>query len=180
MSMKIEIILAKPDHAHAIAYIGRSSFRDAFGSLFNNRDELEEYLEYTYNVEKITASLRKSNNQYFLALADGSPVGFSKLKKHSLNEQIDLLVQTELQKLYVLKPYHGKGVGGALMNSVVKFVEAIEPDCLWLDTHITNERAISFYQRHGFAKSGTHQFTIGTQTFDYFLMALPVCIPLAS
>jgi len=178
--MKIEIILAKPNHAPAIAYIGRSSFRDAFGSLFKNRNELEEYLEYTYNVEKITASLTKDNNQYFLAIMDGVPIGFSKLKKHSLNEQIDLLVQAELQKLYVLKAYHGRGVGEALMNSVIKFAEAIEPDCLWLDTHISNERAISFYERHGFVKSGTHQFTIGTQTFDYFLMALPVCIPLAS
>jgi ribosomal protein S18 acetylase RimI-like enzyme len=177
--MNIEIIFVKPDHAAAIAYIGRTAFRDAFGSLFNNRNELEDYLDYTYNVEKIACSIRKENNQYFLAVVDGLPAGFAKLKKHSLNEQLDFLFQAELQKLYVLKRYQGKGIGNTLMQSVIKSVGSIDPDCLWLDTHISNDRAIGFYQRHGFYKEGSHQFTIGTQTFDYFLMALPIAISVA-
>jgi ribosomal protein S18 acetylase RimI-like enzyme len=110
---------------------------------------------------------------------DGLPAGFAKLKKHSLNEQLDFLFQAELQKLYVLKRYQGKGIGNTLMQSVIKSVGSIDPDCLWLDTHISNERAIRFYQRHGFYKEGSHQFTIGTQTFDYFLMALPIAISVA-
>jgi len=176
--MKIDIITAKPDHAQAIAYIGRIAFRDAFSHLFNNQCELEDYLDYTYHVDKIAGSVRKENNQYFVAVVDGAPAGFAKLKKHSLNDELDFLFQAELQKLYVLPSHRGKGIGGALINAVIASAESMEPDCLWLDTHISNSHAIRFYERHGFPKSGTRQFTIGSQTFDYHLMCMPVFVPL--
>jgi len=104
--MKVHIIAATADHAQTIAYIGRTAFRTAFSHLFNNKCELEDYLDYTYHVDKIAGSLRKQNNQYFLAMAGGVPVGFAKLKKHSLNDELDFLFQAELQKLYVLPAYH--------------------------------------------------------------------------
>jgi len=176
--MKIDIITAKPDHAQAIAYIGRTAFRDAFSHLFNNKCELEDYLDYTYHVDKIAGSVRKENNQYFVAVVDGAPAGFAKLKKHSLNDELDFLFQAELQKLYVLPLHRGKGIGGALINVVIASAESMEPDCLWLDTHISNSHAIRFYERHGFSKFGTRQFTIGSQTFDYHLMCMPVFVPL--
>ena len=173
---RIEIITGKIDHAPAIAYIGRTAFRKAFALLFNSCADLEEYLDYTYSVDKLASSLRKENNVYFLATVDGLPVGFAKVKRHSLNDQLDSVFQAELQKLYVLKEYQGSGVGQALMNTVARFVSSFEPDCLWLDTYVGNERAIRFYERNGFQKAGTHQFTIGSQTFEYFLMALPITI----
>jgi len=175
-AVRIDIINGKIDHAPAIAYIGRTAFRKAFALLFNSCAELEEYLDYTYGVDKIASSLRKANNVYFLATVDGLPVGFAKVKRHSLNDQLDSVFQAELQKLYVLKEYQGCGVGQALMDAVARFVSSFEPDCLWLDTYVGNERAIRFYERNGFQKAGTHHFTIGTQTFEYFLMAMPVTI----
>ena len=175
-AMSIEITKGKVDHAPAIAYIGRNAFRKAFALLFTSRAELEEYLDYTYGVDKIASSLRKENNIYFLATANGLPVGFAKVKRHSLNDQLDSVFQAELQKLYVLQKYQGCGVGQALMNAVTRFVQSLEPDCLWLDTYVGNERAIRFYERNGFQKAGTHHFTIGSQTFEYFLMEMPVTI----
>ena len=175
-AMRIEIVTAKIDHAPAIAYIGRTAFKQAFAQLFQSCTELDAYLDYTYSVDKIAGSIRKENNIYFIATADGLPVGFAKVKRHSLNDQLDSVFQSELQKLYVLKEYHGCGVGQSLLNAVTKFVESIEPECLWLDTYVGNERAIRFYERNGFRKAGTHHFTIGSQTFEYYLMALPVTI----
>ena len=172
--MRIDIEVAKPEHAPAISYIGRNAFRNAFGELFSNHCELENYLDYTYSVDKIAGSLVKNNNQYFLASVDGMPAGFAKVKKDSLNEQIDSFFQAELQKLYVLDKFQGRGIGNALMKRVISFVQPLELECLWLDTHIKNEKGIRFYERHGFKISGTHQFTIGTQTFDYYLMAIPI------
>ena len=178
--MRVEIITAGVMHSSAIAYTGKTAFRDAFGHLFQNRMDLNEYLEYTYGVDKIAGSIRKENNIYFLALVDGLPAGFAKVKRHSLNDQLDSVFQSELQKLYVLKQYHGTGVGQALMDKVIGLVELIEPECLWLDTYINNERAIRFYERNGFQKTGKHHFTIGTQTFEYYLMVMPVEVPHAS
>src|SRR4030095_2093406 len=174
--MKIKIITAVPSDAAVISSIGRQSFRDAFAHLFDDKEVLQEYLDYTYAVDKIAKSIRKENNVFFLAFVENVPVGFAKVKRHSLNEQIDSIAQMELQKLYVLTYYHGSGTGAALMERVLDLANEIKPDFLWLDTHMTNAKAIRFYEKKGFAIVGKHHFVIGEQTFDYYLMSLPIAV----
>jgi ribosomal protein S18 acetylase RimI-like enzyme len=174
--MKITTRKANESDAAAIAAIGRQSFADAFGHLFNRKEDLQSYLDYTYEQGKLTKSIRKENNIYFLALADDKPVGFLKMKRHSLNEQIESPAQTELQKIYVLKEYHGSGVGKQLMEHALNTAEDIKPDYIWLDVHISNAKAIHVYKKHGFLIVGRHFFTIGSQTFEYHLMAKPIAI----
>ncbi len=174
--MRIKVIQANASHATVISTIGRQSFRDAFGHLFNSKDELPEYLNYTYQPEKLTVSLKKENNIFLLAFIDDVPVGFAKVKKFSLNDQIESINQMELQKIYVLTYYHGSGAGAALLRAVIKITKELQPDYLWLDTYISNLKAIRFYEKNGFVKFGKQYFTIGTQTFEYDLMRLPVAI----
>jgi ribosomal protein S18 acetylase RimI-like enzyme len=174
--MNIKIVRASSFHAEIISSIGRQSFRDAFGHLFNDRKALTEYLDYTYNADKVARSIHKENNIFFLAFLENVPVGFAKVKKHSLNEQIESIAQMELQKIYVLSYYHGSGAGAALMQAVLDLADQIKPDFLWLDTHISNSKAIRFYEKFGFIRSGKAYFTIGTQNFEYYLMCLPVAV----
>jgi len=174
--MNIRVIIANSSHADVISSIGKQSFRDAFAHLFENREELFEYLEYTYDRHKILKSLEKENNVFFLAFVENVPVGFAKVKKYSLNEQIESIAQMELQKIYVLSYYHGSGAGQALLNSAMDLANKVQPDFVWLDTHIQNEKAIRFYERNGFRRGGKYLFTIGTQTFEYYLMCLPVAV----
>jgi diamine N-acetyltransferase len=172
--MNIAIIRADASHAAMIASIGKKSFRNAFEHLFKNREELFEYLEHTYNPVKLVKSIRKENNIYFLAWQNGDPVGFIKVKKHSLNENIESPVQMELQKLYILPEHQGHGIGTALLHEVEQLAHALGPDYIWLDTHVHNERAVRLYEKHGFRKMGKHHFTIGSQIFHYYVMGLPV------
>jgi ribosomal protein S18 acetylase RimI-like enzyme len=76
----------------------------------------------------------------------------------------------------VLSYYHGSGAGAALMQAVLNLVSEVCPDYLWLDTHISNAKAIRFYEKYGFTKTGKYYFMIGTQTFEYHLMSLPVAV----
>lgn len=175
--MSLQIIRADISHAAAIATIGKKSFRAAFEHLFNNKEELFEYLEHTYDPVKLAKSLRKESNYYFLAWVNGQPAGFAKVKKDSLNEQIESIAQMELQKIYVMKEFQGRGVGTALLNEVRNLARDIYPDYIWLDTHVSNEKAMRLYERNGFKKIGKYYFTIGTQVFEYHLMGLPVAFP---
>jgi diamine N-acetyltransferase len=172
--MSLKIIKANQSHADAIAMIGKRSFSDAFSHLFKNQNDLLEYLGYTYRPEKIAKSIGKENNVFFLAIADGLPVGFAKIKKHSLNDEIESVSQMELQKIYVLAGYHGTGAGSALLNAVIDLARQLQPELIWLDTEITNDRAIRFYEKNGFRKYGKNYFRVGTQTFEYHVMTLPV------
>ena len=170
------IIEANVSHAAAIATIGKKTFRKTFADTFKSRLELYEYLEYTYDPVKLAKSLRKQNNQYFLAMHNDQPVGFAKVKLISLNDHIEPLAQMELQKLYVLPEYHGKGAGTALLNEVKRLAYDNHVDYLWLDTPVTNENGIQFYEGNGFGRMGRYFFTIGTQRFEYHVMGLPVVV----
>jgi len=150
--MSINIIRADVSHAAIIATIGKKSFRKAFENLFACKEELLEYLENTYCPVKLAKSLRKENNMYLLALLDGEPVGFVKIKKVSLNEHIEPVAQMELQKIYVLQEHHGHGVGTSLLNEVKSIAREVYPDYIWLDTHTSNENAIRFYEKMGLKK----------------------------
>ncbi|HYM94769.1 MAG TPA: GNAT family N-acetyltransferase [Chitinophagaceae bacterium] len=174
--MPLKIIKADTSYTAAITSIGKKSFRETFGHLFSSREYLFEYLEYTYNPVKIAKSIRKENNVYFVAMLEDMPVGFVKVKMNSLHSQIESIAQMELQKIYVLPEHHGAGAGTALLNAALKLAREVCPDYLWLDTHTSNSKAIRFYEKNGFRKAGNHYFTIGTQTFEYYLMTLHVAI----
>jgi ribosomal protein S18 acetylase RimI-like enzyme len=174
--MSIRVVKAESFHAVAISSIGRQAFRRSFAHLFNNKEELQEYLDYAYDPDKITRSIQKENNVFFLAFLENVPVGFAKVKKYSLNEQIESIAQMELQKIYVLPYYQGSGAGSTLMQEVLDLANETGPDYLWLNTVIGNSKAIRFYEKHGFKKTGWHYFRIGTQTFEYHLMSLPIAV----
>lgn len=174
--MNIKIAIAKPSDAEIISVIGRFSFRDAFARLFNSKTELQEYLDYTYQPQKIQKSIQKENNVYFIAYLENVPVGFAKIKKSSLESQIKSIAQMELQKIYVLSYYHGSGAGAALMNAIIEYAEQIQPDYLWLHVHLSNQRALKFYEKNGFQIAGKHSFVIGTQNFDFHMMCLPIAV----
>ena len=173
----VKIIQADITNTAIIATIGKKSFRSTFEHLFGSREELTEYLEFTYNPVKLAKSIRKENNIYLLAFVEGKPVGFAKLKSHSLNDLIASPVQMELQKIYVLPEYQETGVGTALINEVINIARDEVPDSVWLDTYVSNEKAIHFYERFGFEKIGRYYFTIGSQTFEYYVMELQVAGP---
>ncbi len=174
--MYTKIIQADVSHAAIIASIGKKSFRKAFENLFRSREELFEYLEYSYDPVKLAKSLRKENNVYFLACRGGEPVGFAKVKKHSLNDQIASGAQMELQKVYIMPGQQGNGAGTALIREVKNLALELKPDYVWLDSYTSNESAIRFYEKNGFKKTGNYFFTIGTQTFHYYLMTLAIAV----
>jgi ribosomal protein S18 acetylase RimI-like enzyme len=180
-NIKMELILepvtvmnALAEEASIIAAIGRESFRYAFVDFFNRKEDLDLYIGKTYHPEKIAASILKANNIFFIAYYQGEAAGFVKIKKQSLNKHISSQHQAELQKIYVLKKYHGLGVADALLKKVMTVTKESDADHLWLDVIIENTRAIHFYQKNGFTRCGNHSFVIGSQTFHYDVMSLPV------
>src|SRR5947208_3642087 len=123
-----KIKTATADDAVTIAKIGRASFADTFALLFKDSQQLQEYLDNTYAPAKLRISLSKENNIYELALLGDLPVGFIKMKKNSLNENIESIGQSELQKIYVLPGHQGLGIGKMLMRSVIQHGRRLRQD----------------------------------------------------
>lgn len=171
---KIKVRKADVSDADAICKVGRRSFYEAFAYLFRNKNELHEYLLLTYSPGKIAESIKKSNNSFFIACINNQVVGFAKLKRISPHKLFVDPKQTELQKIYVLKEFHGSGIAQALMNEVINEAKKVGTNFLWLDVHVSNGKARRFYEKNEFARIGDHSFIIGSQTFYYDVMALPI------
>ncbi len=168
---KIEIRIANKDDAGFIALLGRVTFTETFGHLFRNRQDLIDYYDSTFSVDKIEKSISKPNNVYWIAFVDRLAVGFAKLKLDSQSEFIAEEKICQLQKIYVLKDFLSKKIGFELQNQLLK--KALEENyrTVWLSVLNSNERAIKFYIKNGFKKIGNHDFQIGMEKFKFTSMS---------
>jgi ribosomal protein S18 acetylase RimI-like enzyme len=89
-----------------------------------------------------------------VAVGDDGIAGFSALSLPSRDEGADART-AELSALYVLPPYWRARIGTALLDASVG---ALPPEGRWRQLTLWvlpgNERALAFYDRHGFAADG--------------------------
>ncbi len=168
---KLLIRQASTQDAYVIALLGRITFTETFGHLFSDHNDLLNYFEQTFSVQKIERSLRKEHNIYWLALVDGLPVGYAKLKMRSPTPFLDDENVCQLQKIYVLKDFLSMKIGLALQNELLEEAGRSGSSFVWLSVLKDNERAVNFYLKNGFQKIGDHDFNIGKEDFDFMAMA---------
>jgi diamine N-acetyltransferase len=87
-----------------------------------------------------------------LAYYFNEPVGYFKLKLDSYFEESERK-QIQLQKIYVLKDYLNKKVGGALLQHIFELQELRDYQVIWLNVLYTNDRAIYFMKNIGLENS---------------------------
>lgn len=168
---KIEIRLAKKDDARFIALLGRVTFTETFGHFFRDEEDLRNYYESTFTVDKIENSFSKPNNIYWIAFADQLPVGYAKLKLNSESEFISVKKVCQLQKIYVLKHFISMKIGFELQNILLKKAKEKGFSKVWLSVLNSNKRAINFYIKNGFNNIGNHDFQIGKENFKFIAMS---------
>ncbi|MEX0314497.1 MAG: N-acetyltransferase family protein [Allomuricauda sp.] len=166
----MQIAKATLSDATIIALLARITFTETFGHYFGDKADLENYLDHTFNVEKLKNSLTKPNNVYWLAKIDGLPVGYAKLKLNSPSPFIEEQDVCQLQKIYVLRNFLAKKVGLALQNELLEEA-ANKSEKIWLSVLKENIRAIRFYEKTGFKKIGNHNFQIGKELFEFQAMS---------
>lgn len=166
-----EIRRATCGDAAMTALLGRVTFAETFGYLFQNRArELGTYLDRTFGVGKVETSLSKPGNVYWLAFRDRLPVAYAKLKHPSAPSGRAAQDAAQLQKIYVLKEFLAERIGEALLRQVSAEAKQ-RASTLWLDVLHENQRAIGFYRKHGFAVTGEDAYAIGSQTFLFKRLA---------
>ena len=166
----VEIRLAKKEDAPFIALLGRVTFTETFGHFFRDPQDLRDYYDRTFSVQKIEDGIGKPTNIFWIAFVDRLPVGYAKLKLHSNSDFIESTDVCQLQKIYVLKDFLSMGIGFELQDSLLKKAKELNFIDVWLSVLNSNERAISFYQKTGFKTIGHHDFQIGKENFEFIAM----------
>ena len=123
---KIKTRLAEKKDAEYIALLARITFTETFGHFFRDRQDLLNYYDSTFSVEKIERSISKSNNIYLISFIDRLPVGYAKLKLNSKSEFIESENICQLQKIYVLKDFLSMKIGLELQNLLLEKAKELE------------------------------------------------------
>ena len=170
--MDIEIRRGTINDASLLSQLNTVTFLETFRGTCTD-EEIEAFVEKYFNVDQVSQELQDENDFYFIALADREPAGYIRMKE----EESDVpLIQKykaiELKRIYVLKEYHSKKVGAALMKFALQFAAENKYEAVWLGVWEHNLRAQAFYKKWGFVDTGaSHNFPIGdTPQMDNWLL----------
>lgn len=172
--------------------ISRQTFHETFSEV-NTEENMNRYLDESLSHGKLQAELENENSEFYFAVLKMDE-NFSKAKRtedeinsSELPEQIIGYLklnfgdaQTELkndqaieiERIYVLKEFHGKKVGQLLYNKAIEVAKERNADFVWLGVWEENQKAINFYKKNGFIEFDQHKFVLGDDEQTDLMMKL--------
>lgn len=161
--------MATEADAAALADLGRRSFVETFGHLYDP-DDLALFLA-GHSEERWRDELVDPAFAVRVAEAGGVPVAYAKLGPPSLPfEPRGRAI--ELRQFYVLEPWQGTGVATTLMDWILDEARVGGADRLYLSVFTDNRRARRFYYRYGFRFVQTYAFMVGNHADEDHILCL--------
>ena len=164
---------ATAEDAAALAELGTATFIESFGQLYVPND-LQAFLEESHSVEAYAKVL--ANPDYALWIAerpaeDGTmrAIGYAQAGPGGLPHDDMQPGDGELKRLYLLKSEQNGGVGRALFDQALAWLERDGPRTLWISVWSENLGAQRFYGRYGFEFAGEYAFIVGEQRDREFM-----------
>ena len=148
------------DDVGQLQKICRQTFSETF-SARNTEENMEMYLNQEFSIAKLTAELNDQNAEIYFASLDNNIIGYLKLNFCQSQTELQDHKACEIERIYVLREFHGKNVGQTLYNKALQSARQKEVDYVWLGVWEENLRAISFYKKNGFIEFDKHIFKLG-------------------
>lgn len=168
---KIEIKRVTHFDINQLQKIGRQTFFETFSS-GNTEENMKKYLEEEFSVDKLTSELSNSNSAFYFATIDNKVIGYLKLNFGQSQTELKDDKSLEIERIYVLKEFHGKGVGQLLYEQAMQIALQSNADYVWLGVWEENPRAINFYKKNGFVEFDKHVFKLGDDEQTDIMMKL--------
>ena len=145
-----------------LAVLAERTFRDSFGQR-NSPSNMDLHCERHFGPDIQAREIGDRGIVTTLALAAGQLIGFTQLMPSRPQPGVAAKRPAELNRIYVVAAWQGKGVAQALLKDAVASATAAGADCLWLGVWEHNPKAIAFYRKSGFDIVGTHSFMLGDE-----------------
>ena len=156
----MNIRLAKPEDLHALRRVAIETQVDTFGA-YNSKENMDAFLQQAYDPDKLAEELIELDSRNYVLFDESELAGFMRLRKSNEVEHLLGANTIELQRLYVLRSHHGKGMGSALMKLALDYALEKKYDWMWLGVWEKNFRAQEFYTQFGFVRFSEHIFQMG-------------------
>lgn len=154
--------------AGVLAELGASTFVETFGHLYKPED-LQHFLEESHAVEAYAKTLAHPDYALWIAERDGHAIGYAQVGPCGLPHEDVRPGDGELKRLYLRQSEQNGGVGRALMDAAMAWLERDGPRPLWISVWSENLGAQRFYARHGFEFAGEYEFPVGEQRDREFM-----------
>ncbi|TCV19195.1 ribosomal protein S18 acetylase RimI-like enzyme [Sphingobacterium alimentarium] len=151
--------------------IGRQTFYETF-SAGNTEENMTNYLNEGFSIEKLTIELSDKNAEFYFATLDNTAIGYLKLNFGQSQTELQDDTALEIERIYVLKEFHGKKVGQILYEKAIEIAKKKNANYVWLGVWEENPRAISFYKKNGFVEFDKHIFKLGDDEQTDIMMKL--------
>lgn len=151
--------------------IGRQTFYETFAG-DNSPEDMEKYLDESFAIDKLTVEINNVNSEFYFAQIENNVLGYLKLNWGNAQTEEQGQNTLEIERIYVLKEFHGKSVGQTLFDKAIEVAKAKKANYVWLGVWEENHRAIQFYQKNGFIAFDKHIFQLGTDEQTDILMKL--------
>ena len=151
--------------------ISRQTFYETFAS-GNTEENMKQYLENGFAFEKLTAELNDVNSESYFAMLDDNVIGYLKLNFGQSQTELQDDRGLEIERIYVLREFHGKNVGQILYNKAIQIARQNKAEYVWLGVWEENPRAIAFYKKNGFVEFDKHIFKLGDDEQTDIMMKL--------
>lgn len=153
--------------------ISRTTFRDTFAE-HNSEEDLNHYLDEQLSIHKLSEELNNPYSTFYFASENEKIVGYLKLNFSTAQTELIDEKAFEIERIYILKEYFGKGLGQFLLNNAIIIGKKMQPSYIWLGVWEKNSRAIRFYEKNGFEVFSSHLFTLGNDVQTDLLMKLAI------
>lgn len=164
---------AKLSDAKNLAMLAEKTFRDTFSEQ-NTRENMDAHCLASYGIEIQSHEICSSEYVTIVAEADGELVAYAQLRWGPAPRCVSACVPGEIQRLYVDKHFHGKGLAHKLMEECLKILKEYDSDMAWLGVWEANPRAIAFYKKFNFKEVGDHVFPLGIDPQRDIILMLPL------
>lgn len=163
-----QVIVATHSDAVDIAAISRETFFDTFAAQ-NTPEDMDIFLKEQFTTSQLVAEVGKPGNTFLLVKNEKQIAGYAFLKEFS-QPASGPGSSLEISRIYVRKPFIGKGAGKLLMESALQQAKQLAKSYVWLAVWENNPVAIAFYKRFGFVQFGTQDFLLGKDCQHDWLM----------
>ena len=147
----------------------KASFIRTYGHL-NDSKIFETYVKRAFDPDSFMTEMKSAHSQFRGIRDKDTIIAYSKLNETPGQSDLHRDETLEVERIYVSHLHHRKGIGRLLIQDAIDRAKEKNLKGIWLGVWQKNQSAITFYERMGFVKDGTHSFYMGPEKQDDYIM----------
>ena len=126
-------------------------------------EDINGYLESTYNEEKLKLILENQDSPGFIIESGIKPLGFMRISISKTENRF------YISSLYVLPEYQGLGLGKSLLSKAVEEAAVRGYTNIYLGVMKQNVKSLKWYKNHGFIFNEELPFQMGNTSVPHLI-----------